>query len=185
MPFLVDVMCGGLVSYLRMCGYDTAYAGDRNLEVDDDLLAVARSERRTILTRDVALAARAEDADTGGNAGADVDAILLESLAVEDQLVELEEAGVRLELADEPTRCGRCNGRLERVTETPDSTPEYAPDPGEERVWWCRDCGQWFWTGSHWDRVRETLARVGSRTGGANGTGALETGAGADETDGQ
>lgn len=175
MPFLVDVMCGGLVSYLRMCGYDTAYAGDRNLEADDDLLAVARGEDRTILTRDVALAARVEDAD----------AILLESREVEAQLAELEEAGVRLELADEPTRCGRCNGPLERVSETPDSTPEYAPDPDEEPLWQCRDCEQWFWTGSHWDRVRETLARVGSRAGDANGNGALETAGDADETDRQ
>ncbi|ELZ08255.1 hypothetical protein C479_12988 [Halovivax asiaticus JCM 14624] len=27
MRLLVDVMCGRLVPYLRMCGYDTIYAG--------------------------------------------------------------------------------------------------------------------------------------------------------------
>ncbi|MCU4973091.1 Mut7-C RNAse domain-containing protein [Halobacteria archaeon AArc-m2/3/4] len=172
MPFLVDVMCGGLVSYLRMCGYDTAYAGDRDLEADDEVLVAARSEERTIVTRDVDLAARAESA------------ILLESRETEAQLAELETAGVALELADEPSRCGRCNGRLERVTDTPASIPEYAPDPDEERIWQCGDCDQWFWTGSHWDRVRETLARVRGRDEDAAGKD-RGTDADADEPDRQ
>ncbi len=32
--FLLDVMCGGLVAYLRMCDYDTAYASDYGIEAD-------------------------------------------------------------------------------------------------------------------------------------------------------
>lgn len=147
MRLLLDVMCGGLVAYLRMCNYDTAYAGDRGLEADDDLLALARDEDRTLLTRDVALANRADDS------------IPLESRDVEAQLAELAEAGLELTLADEPAFCGRCNGSLERVEPTA-ATPEYAPDPAEFGVWLCRDCGQHFWCGSHWDRVAETLARV-------------------------
>ena len=75
MRLLVDLMCGGVVSYLRMCGHETAYAGDRELEVDDDLLWVAQTETRTIVSRDVALAARADEA------------ILLESTDVVGQLV--------------------------------------------------------------------------------------------------
>lgn len=140
-------MCGGLVAYLRMCGHDTVYAGDRNLEADDALLAVAEDEDRTLLTRDVQLATRADDA------------ILLESREVEAQLVELASVGVELVLEDVPSHCGRCNGPLEDVaTET--STPEYAPDPAERAVWRCRDCGQHFWRGSHWERVERTLERV-------------------------
>jgi len=34
-----------------MCNHDTAYAGDRGLEADDALLAVARDEERTVVTR--------------------------------------------------------------------------------------------------------------------------------------
>ncbi len=147
MRLLVDVMCGGVVSYLRMCDHDAAYAGDRGLEADDDLLGVAREEDRTVVTRDVDLAARAEES------------ISLEARDVEAQLAELDAAGVDLELAEEPAFCGRCNGPLERVAPTA-STPEYAPDPGEFETWICRDCGQHFWRGSHWDRVAETLSRV-------------------------
>jgi len=147
MRLLVDVMCGGIVSYLRMCNHDTVYAADRGLEVDNDLLAVARDESRTLVTRDVELANRADDA------------ILLKARVVEGQLRELAVAGVDLALADEPAFCGRCNGPLEEVDSTV-STPEYAPDPATVTIWRCRDCGQYFWRGSHWDRVAETLSRV-------------------------
>lgn len=152
MRTLLDVMCGGLVSYLRMCNHDTVYAGDRDLEADDALLTVAREEDRTLVTRDVQLASR-----TG-------DAILLESRGVEDQLAELAAAGVDLSLADEPQFCGRCNGRLEPLERTA-STPEYAPDPADTDVRTCRSCGQDFWRGSHWDRVAETLSGLEDREG--------------------
>ncbi|OAQ52582.1 hypothetical protein HTG_13235 [Natrinema mahii] len=147
MRLLLDLMCGGLRSYLRMCNHDTAYAGDRGLEADDDLLAVARDEGRTVVTRDVDVAARADES------------ILLEAREVEAQLAELDAAGVDLTLADDPAFCGRCNGPLESVDPT-GSTPEYAPDPTADETWVCRDCGQHFWRGSHWDRVEATLARV-------------------------
>ena len=152
MRFLLDVMCGGLVSYLRMCDHDTVYAGDRGLEADDALLAVARDEERTLITRDVQLAARADESPGS---------ILLESRDVEAQLAELAAADVDLTLAAEPNYCGRCNGRLERVDRAA-STPDYAPDPATEPVRRCRSCGQHFWRGSHWDRVAETLSRIDS-----------------------
>jgi len=147
MRSLVDVMCGGIVSYLRMCNHDTVYAGDRGLEADDDLLVVARDEDRTLVTRDVTLADRADDS------------ICLKSRDVEDQLGELAAAGVDLSLADEPAFCGRCNGPLEQIDSTA-PTPEYVPDSADIEIWVCRDCGQYFWRGSHWDRVAETLSRI-------------------------
>ena len=147
MRLAVDVMCGGIVTYLRMCGHDTVYVGGEGIEDDGAILEFAAAEGRTILTRDVALANRADDA------------ILLECRETEDQLAELLEAGVDLELEAEPTYCGACNGRLEGV-DPEGSVPEYAPDPGDVPVWRCEDCGQCFWRGSHWDRVGETLTRV-------------------------
>jgi hypothetical protein len=141
---LVDAMCGTLATYLRMCGYDAVYALDEGIEADDELLALARSEDRLVVTRDRSLAERAPAA------------VLLGSRSVEGQLREVREAGLLLTL-DEPARCGACNGRLDRVA--PDeSTPDYAPAPREEAVWRCRDCGQYFWRGSHWDDVRRRLA---------------------------
>ena len=141
---LLDVMLGKLRVYLRLCGYDAAYAGDRGAEADDRLLEIAAAEDRVLLTRDRELAGRADRS------------VLLTERAVGDQLAELREAGLVLEVAERPLRCGRCNGRLEPIPEG-ESTPEYAPDPAETDCWRCRDCGQVFWKGSHWDRMRRVL----------------------------
>jgi hypothetical protein len=43
---LLDVMLGKLATYLRMCGYDAAYAVERGIEADDALLARADAEGR-------------------------------------------------------------------------------------------------------------------------------------------
>lgn len=145
--FLVDAMLGKLATYLRMCGYDAAYALDEDAEADDDLLEVAARGDRTVLTRDRQLAARAPQS------------ILLESRDVEAQLRELAGAGLDLKLAAEPVRCGDCNGSLDAVAAT-EPTPEYAPDAAEEDVRRCSACGQHFWRGSHWDDVAETIDRI-------------------------
>ncbi len=144
MKLLLDAMCGGIRAHLRMCGHDAAYALDRDVEADDRLLSVARGEDRTLVTRDRALAARADAS------------ILLTERSVEGQLRELAAAGVALSLVDRPTRCGRCNGPVDAVAADV-ATPEYAPDPGETDVWRCRDCGGHFWKGSHWEDVAATL----------------------------
>ena len=71
---------------------------------------------------------------------------------------ELDAAGFRIELAPEPTRCGSCNGPVERVATGPDR-PEYVPDGvGVDRPGWrCVACGQWFWKGGHWADVAARL----------------------------
>lgn len=140
-------MCGGLRSYLRLCGHDTAYALERGVEADDRLAALADAEDRTLVTRDVDLAGRRADA------------VRLSSRETREQLRELRTAGVALSPTDEPTRCGACNGRLYEVAPG-EPTPDYAPESGEQAVWRCPDCGQYFWRGSHWDRMCETLAEL-------------------------
>ncbi|AZH24921.1 Mut7-C RNAse domain-containing protein [Haloplanus aerogenes] len=144
MRFLCDAMLGKLARYLRMCGHDTAYALDRGVEADDAVREVALQEDRRLLTRDADLAARTDGA------------ICLSARDIEDQLRELDAAGVSLSLPATPTRCGRCNGRLEPVADEAE-TPADAPDPAETSVWRCERCGQHFWKGSHWDDVQERL----------------------------
>ena len=144
---LLDAMLGKLATYLRMCGYDAAYALDRDAEADDRVLAIAHEEGRTLVTRDRGLAARADES------------VLLTGKGIDDQLRECRAAGFTLDLDTDPTRCGRCNGRVESVA--PDAaTPDYAPEPAEIDVWRCRDCGQHFWRGSHWDDVAARLAAL-------------------------
>ena len=139
---LLDAMLGRLARLLRMCGYDAAYALDRDAEADDRLRDLAEREGRTLLTRDRRLAAR-----TPG-------AILLRSKDVDEQLRELREAGFALALPETPTRCATCNGPLERVTAP---HPEHVPD-GIDAVWRCTACGQRYWKGSHWADVERRLS---------------------------
>ncbi|WP_410765439.1 Mut7-C RNAse domain-containing protein [Haloferax sp. DFSO60] len=143
---LLDVMLGKLAIYLRMCGYDTAYAldGDGSDPGDDALLARATEETRVLLTRDVTLAARAPQS------------VLLAGRTPTAQLSELNSVGFDLSLTTELARCGSCNGHL-RPVESGESIPEYAPDPDDVRLWRCRDCGQVFWRGSHWKSVERTI----------------------------
>jgi hypothetical protein len=144
---LLDAMLGTPARLLRMCGHDAAYVLDRGVEDDDAVLAWAREEDRTVVTRDAALAARAPEA------------VLVESLDVDDQLRELAAAGVDLSLDERPARCGACNGPVVRVA--PDaSVPDYAPEPADVDVYRCTDCGQHFWKGSHWEDVRARLAAL-------------------------
>ena len=140
-------MLGKLATYLRMCGHDAAYALDRGVENDDAIRALAAAENRTLLTRDEQLAEQVEDA------------ILLTERGVEDQLRELRAAGVNLSLPDRPRRCSACNGDVVAAGEDPDADlPAHVPDDAEP--YRCRDCGQWFWKGSHWEDVRQTLAAL-------------------------
>ncbi|KAB1198911.1 hypothetical protein GJR99_05645 [Haloferax sp. MBLA0078] len=139
-------MLGKLATYLRMCGYDAAYAMDETGgdPGDDRLLARARDENRVLLTRDVSLA---ETADRS---------VLLAGRTPLDQLHELESVGFHVELDERPARCGSCNGEVELLPDG-DPVPEYAPDPTETDLWRCRDCGQVFWRGSHWRDVESRL----------------------------
>ncbi|MFC7128942.1 Mut7-C RNAse domain-containing protein [Haloferax chudinovii] len=155
---LADVMLGKLTTYLRMCGYDAAYALDRGGAAedsdgardaradpgDDGLLARADAEERVLLTRDVRLAERAPRS------------VLLAEREPIAQLRELESVGFAVSLDEEPSRCGVCNGRVEAV-DRGESVPDYAPDPAETALWRCRDCGQVFWRGSHWRDVEARL----------------------------
>lgn len=146
-PFLVDNMCGKLAVYLRMCGYDTKYAGDDSMASADTISRCVTAEDRTLITRKTTLADRTACA------------CLLERRTIEEQLAERAGSGVPLAIPSTPRRCGRCNGTLEPVPETA-QTAEYAPDPSSTAIWHCCHCQQCFWSGSHINRVRKLLSNV-------------------------
>jgi uncharacterized protein with PIN domain len=144
---LLDAMLGRLATYLRMCGHDTVYTLDAGLETDEEILDRARSDERTLVTRDRDLAAQYPAS------------ILLSARDVQDQLAALAAAGVRIGLPETPQRCSRCNDSLVRVDGT-EPTPEYAPSTSEFDIWRCEGCGQHFWKGSHWADVAERIADI-------------------------
>ncbi|ERH08128.1 MAG: hypothetical protein J07HN4v3_00494 [Halonotius sp. J07HN4] len=140
--FFLDAMVGKLATYLRMCGYDTRYAGEEDLEADAAIGERVQASGRTLVTRDRDLAASTDGA------------ILLTDREIKGQLAELRDQGVDINLPSEPERCSVCNGRVDAIESG--QRPEHAPDG--VRIWQCRDCEQYFWKGSHWERMAETVA---------------------------
>jgi hypothetical protein len=143
--FLLDVMLGKLATYLRMCGYDTLYAQEEEIEADDVICERAQSTDRTLVTRDLQLAKRTDNA------------VLLTSRDIGGQLTELYDHGIEIELPILPERCSVCNGRIKSIN--PEERPEHAPDT-VSHLWQCIECDQYFWKGNHWDRVQETVATI-------------------------
>lgn len=146
--FVLDVHLGRLANYLRLLGFDSLYRNDFS---DDELIALARDERRVVLTRDTGLLKRAELTH-----GAFVHAT--------DPRRQLREVIERFQLETRIapfTRCARCNAVVERVgaEEAGDAPRGVARDKAD--FCRCTGCHQLYWRGSHPARLQQRLAEVG------------------------
>ena len=151
MKFLCDHMLGTLAKWLRFLGNDVAYPRSTD---DNELIAVAGREDRTLLTRDRELSGRL--------AGS----IFIASDDLDTQVLQV------LKQFDLPgdiamTRCSVCNGTLREVPK-PDVRGK-VPDgvyERQEEFWGCAECGHLYWRGSHWSsmgaRLREIRAKAGN-----------------------
>ncbi len=126
-----------LARWMRMAGHDVSNPPEG--ADDSDLIEIALAEGRTLLTRDRLLAKRC--------GWAEASCILITSSDLDEQLSEIEEAGISLEL--EPERCTLCNGPLEEVEGS----------EGGPALWRCERCGKLYWRGSHWRGIRDRLKR--------------------------
>ena len=144
--WLVDEMLGRLARFLRILGYDTEYV--RGLS-DDAIRARALDERRTLLTRDGALAARTPQA------------FVILSTDLRKQLREL--WGKYPHLLREPRfdRCTKCNGKLAPL-DTEQASAAGVPGlvvrtASFGSMYRCTRCGQAYWEGSHTEKIRTFL----------------------------
>jgi hypothetical protein len=148
--FVADAHLGGLAHLLRMAGFDTLY--DNNY-ADRAIADIAASEGRIVLTRDRELLKRREV--THG--------CYVRALKSEWQLREIFE---RLDLARSArpfTLCLHCNAPL-RALATALARPRVPPRVRAHytRFTTCDVCHRVFWEGSHFRRMCEVLASVGS-----------------------
>ncbi|WP_297548808.1 Mut7-C RNAse domain-containing protein [Thermococcus sp.] len=140
MKFIADMMLGRLARWLRLYGHDTLYG----IKDDDEIIRVALREGRIILTKDVALARRAE------RLGARV--FLLRSNSLEGQVRELKELGVEFgELFPSKARCPKCNGPIKPVSKSDvkERVPHKVYESYDE-FYVCQKCGQIYWPGKQW-----------------------------------
>lgn len=151
LKFLADGMLGKLTRWLRILGQDVRYS--RSSE-DEELLRIAKTGRRVILTRDLQLY---QQAMTQG-----LTAFLVEGAKEAEKLAGLARRfDISLEFDSNVSRCPKCNSRIKPISkdEVMDKIPE-ATASYYETFWVCSGCAQVYWQGSHWKRINKTLSEA-------------------------
>jgi uncharacterized protein with PIN domain len=147
--FIADAMLGSLARKLRIFGFDTAYFKEGD---DAELEALARKERRVILTSDKSLFAHCH--------AKGLRAVLVlgrtdraRLLVVQAQAGVSMGSGIRAEMA---SRCAACNGELVLVGKR-DAAAAKLPAKviARHRLFYrCASCSRFYWRGRHWERLR-------------------------------
>jgi uncharacterized protein len=151
LKFLADGMLGKLARWLRMLGQDVVYSVQFN---DDQLLELAKTQQRALLTRDFELYKRA--------IARGLDAYYVEGKTESDRLAEIAKRyGVLLEIDMEKSHCPVCNTMLKDVPkEQLKSELEKNTYTHYDKFWKCPNCGQIYWQGAHWKQITNTLTQA-------------------------
>ncbi len=140
--FVVDAHLGRLAKYLRMLGFDTLY---RNDYPDEELARIASRERRMLLTREPGLLKRS--VVTYG--------YWVRAADPREQIVEILQRFDLVGAVAPFQRCLRCNGLLQRVgKESIDDRLLSKTKELYDEFYSCQACGQIYWKGSHYERMR-------------------------------
>jgi uncharacterized protein with PIN domain len=148
LKFVTDGMLGKLTRWLRILGYNVEYTGSMD---DRELIQKAKKEYRVLLTRDVELYRQA--------IAKGAEAFLIENPNQTANLASLANRfNLRLEVNVKVSRCPKCNGTIRTVskTEIAEKIPATTSSNYNE-FWQCKQCGQVYWRGAHWNRIEETL----------------------------
>lgn len=146
--FILDAHLGKLARHLRMLGFDAAYRNDFD---DATIIEGARTEERSILTRDTGILKHGDV--THG--------YWVRATDPEMQLREVVEA-LSLRSQFEPfTRCLVCNAALENVAkeEIADRLPP-SIRKNFDVFRRCAGCSRLYWRGSHYERMERLIASL-------------------------
>jgi len=151
LKFVVDGMLGKLARWLRMLGHDVKYSD--NLD-DNQLFAIAKKEKKTLLTRDFKLY---QYTTTRG-----VNAFYVEGETEEERLAELSKRfKIELEIHMETSRCPKCNTKVKPMAkEKVDGKVEKNTFQNYNEFWECPKCGKIYWQGAHWTKIKKTLDKA-------------------------
>jgi uncharacterized protein with PIN domain len=145
MKFIADAMLGRLARWLRLMGIDTLYYPDIT---DQRLLKLAMQQERFILTR-----------DTHFKGMGIKDCLFIDS---DDTWEQISQVIKDLRLSPSAGRCANCNGLLkdvDRKEEIADRIPEYVY-LNFNHFQKCSHCGNVYWEGSHYRRLRKRLDEI-------------------------
>jgi uncharacterized protein len=149
--FLADGMLGKLARWLRMLGQDVLYSVAFD---DSELLELAKTEERVLLTKDFELYKRA--------IGRGMDAYYIEGKTEPERLAEVAKRyNLQLTIDMDKSHCPICNTKLQPTPkeqlkdELEKNTYTYY-----DKFWKCPNCGQIYWQGAHWKQITQTLTQA-------------------------
>jgi uncharacterized protein with PIN domain len=148
MMFVVDCMLGKAAKWIKILGFDVLFFSKAE---DDELLAAARRDGRTLLTRDHALAARA---------GA-VICLLIESAVWEEQVRQVLERFDLFAAARPFSRCVECNAAVKPLSRenAANLVAPFVLEQGRDFAL-CPVCGRVFWPGTHFEDMKARVAAL-------------------------
>jgi uncharacterized protein with PIN domain len=134
-----------------MLGHNVKYSSKLD---DNQLITIAKKERRVLLTRDLELY---QQATSKG-----VEAFYLEGKTETERLAQIAKRfKIELNIDMATSRCPKCNTKVKPIPK------EKVADKVEKdtfayynEFWECPECGQIYWQGAHWTRIRETLEKA-------------------------
>jgi uncharacterized protein with PIN domain len=131
-----------------MLGYDVEYSSKLD---DAQLITVAKKEQRTLLTRDLELY---QQATAKG-----VTVFYLEGKTEAEKLAHLAKRfNIKLEIDMATSRCTKCNTQVKPTSkEDVANRIEKNTSSHYNDFWECTKCGQIYWQGAHWTKIRKTL----------------------------
>ncbi len=147
MKFICDEMLGTLAKWLRILGYDTKYA--KNMD-DEKIIEIARKEQRIVLTRDKALAKKADKA------------LYINERELEKQIEKVfENFNLKVEHDKILSRCTICNIPVVKIEKenVKEKVPEHVWKTQEE-FWICPQCHRIYWMGSHWENMADKIKKL-------------------------
>jgi len=143
--FVLDVHLGKLAKLLRMCGFDGVYANHLS---DPDIINIANTEKRIILTRDKGLLKN--KIVTHG--------YWLRATNPKQQLQEVISRFDLINMIKPFSVCLACNGKIKKVAKQ-DVVEQLPPRTASnyQQFYRCQQCHKVYWQGSHYEDMQTFL----------------------------
>lgn len=150
--FFVDAMLGNIAKKLRLMGFDVKYSS--NID-DDELIRVAKNEKRIIISRDGDLIRK--------GLAKGIKSIFLKDQKEIEQLREIVKKlnFKKIEISGDKARCPKCNSETKLVLKK--NICKKIPDKVLEinnEFWQCKLCDQIFWEGTHIKNLQRIVGEL-------------------------
>ncbi len=155
--FLADEMLHKLVRFMRIFGIPVSHVGGKT---DEQILALVKKGRLTLLTSDEELARRCRKRG--------ISALYLPQGPAENQVLQVL-LRFKLKLPPFPgaTLCPKCGGKLRRVPKSGLLGRVFRRVLDRRRLFWkCPKCSHIYWSGTHYARLKKARDGIARKLAG-------------------